>query len=78
MQPMVQSILDLFQHFARVMRTKRDYSKKMSLWTACLFMVLKEQKVYKSLLEFYALSVSPSPVLLVSDGEWSIGWNSKI
>ena len=23
-----QSFLDLFQHFARVMRTKRDYSKK--------------------------------------------------
>ena len=41
----------------------------MSLWTARLFMVPKDQRVYKSLLDCHVLSVLPSPAMLVSDGK---------
>ena len=40
----------------------------MDRWTACLFIIPKDQKVYKSLLDYYVLSVLPSPAMLVSDG----------
>ena len=40
----------------------------MGLWAACLFMVPKDQRVYKSLLDYYVLNVLPSPAMLVSDG----------
>ena len=67
MQPMVQSILDLFQNFARVMRTKRVYYRWVYGLLACLW-YLKDQRVYKSLLDYHVLSVPPSPAMLVSDG----------
>ena len=70
MQPMViQSILDLFQHFARVMRTKRVYSKQWIYGLLACLWYLKDQRVYKSLLDYYVLSVLPSPAMLVSDGK---------
>ena len=40
----------------------------MGLWAACLFKYLKDQRVYKSLLDYYELNVLPSPAMLVSDG----------
>ena len=57
----------MFQHFARVMRTKRVYSKWVYGLLAFLW-YLKDQRVYKSLLDYHVLSVPPSPVMLVSDG----------
>ena len=41
---------------------------QMILGTACLFKYLKDQRVYKSFLDCHALSVPPSPAMLVSDG----------
>ena len=40
----------------------------MGLWAACFFKYLKDQRVYKSLLDCHVLSVPPSPAMLVSDG----------
>ena len=40
----------------------------MGIWAACLFKYLKDQRVYKSFLDYHVLSVPPSPVMLVSDG----------
>ena len=37
-------------------------------------MVPKDQRVYKSLLDYYVLSVLPSPAMLESDG---IGWSDS-
>ena len=49
------------------MRTKRVYSKWVYGLLACLW-YLKDQRVYKSLLDYYVLNVLPSPAMLVSDG----------
>ena len=49
------------------MRTKRVYFKWIYGLLAGL-RYLKDQKVYKSLLNCHVLSVPPSPAMLVSDG----------
>ena len=39
----------------------------MGLWAACFFKYLKDQRVYKILLDYHVLSVPLSPAMLVSD-----------